>query len=394
VFKPPLAFQLGWLVAQIGQLRSESGGPGRQDADPLPTLVDITAAERLRLAEEQVDDLLRTLEVAPPPPGDGEFPTQQVWQACAPPSPTPPTGCEHLLRDLDVRLLQALALSDRSALHAYELGVALRQTCFPPELRPGEDVAHWLRHAFARGRTAAIHGWLRAVAKPISDAEPSLSERSYQQAAAVVARSLEHWTDWLDFNAGRLNNPAVLTAVTRALQEQSRSWRGLLAGEEPPSELLTIETWEVAGESIVRTGRRLAWHVLRVAWPAITVVLGLTVGLVVLAFVYAHGTAKAWSTIGSIAAGFGITGTSVRNAAKGAATLVSQSLRQMAEKEAMAWGATWLPAVPLRGIRRARLRARGVLPPRTPSSLRGVGSGPEESRRPTTATERRPTAEH
>jgi hypothetical protein len=81
------------------------------------------------------------------------------------------------------------------------------------------------------------------------------------QSAAVTARSLQNWQDWVDVNIALLkddsnwanNRPAVL----QALADQERAWRALLSsplaasGSQPG-----VNAWVRAGESVLRTAKK------------------------------------------------------------------------------------------------------------------------------------------
>jgi hypothetical protein len=164
------------------------------------------------------------------------------------------------LEELNKAILQQLALADQSQLAAYQLGRALRDTCYLPNKASGAD---YFLDQFSRDRLAVLQGWLSQASGDLPD-----------QAGNVVGRSINSWQAWADVNARRLNlprswsrkNSTVDSKVVAALRQQSHPWRDLLTGDMAVPSNPSTEAWILAGQSVLMSVGRLTWQVVRRFW--------------------------------------------------------------------------------------------------------------------------------
>jgi hypothetical protein len=331
------SFSLGWLMAQLyGPLWQQEQDGG--STDRLPALDDLQSEPRMALAFTQLDELLK------PYPALSTQDIKTAWQAPGHDGFTDAVGALHL------QVLQAL-LSDRQQLSAYQLGVALSDTCWLPGKASGGEV--FLRE-FSRDQMAKLQAWL-------ADASGVLPP----QSAATVSRSLQNWQNWADTNAGAIKNgwDTAYASVLAALRTQGSAWYSLLSGETDTSGQTSADAWVQAGESMLRTTRLLMLTILRRFWFLVAIIGAATGGLLYLAITYSSGTAKVWTSLATVAAALGVSGAGLRAATLKAAGGIEQDIWHAASLDAHAWAATWLPTLPQSLLKQYRLAKRGVRAP-------------------------------
>lgn len=81
------------------------------------------------------------------------------------------------------------------------------------------------------------------------------------------------------------------------------------------------------------------------------------------------GVGQVWTTLATVAATLGIGTTGLQAAVTRAGRAVGSDILKAARMDAMAWNATWLPALPQGVMRRYHLDVRGVAAPRVRKSL-------------------------
>ncbi len=335
-------FSLGWLMAQLyGPLQHRRA---RDTSAHLPTVAELDADHQMDLAFLELKDLLR------PYPGRSSAGIETAWN-----SPEH-EGFTAAVTALHLELLKQL-VRDRQQLNAYQLGRALNDTCWLPNEQAGADF--FLRE-FNRHRLATLQTWLAQA----SGVLPPLS-------AATVSRSLQNWQDWADINASKIKAgwPTAHRSVVAALRNQAAAWHALLAGNADTSGQTGVDAWVHAGQSILRTARLLMLAAFRRFWPVMVILAAATGGLLYLAIANSSGTAKVWTSLVTVAAALGVSGGTLRAAAKKAASGIEQDIWHTANLDAQAWSATWLPTLPQTRLQQYRLASRGVDTPQARNGL-------------------------
>jgi hypothetical protein len=366
---PGAAFSLGWLMSQLfGPLRPPA--PPSQPSPP-PTVVLVPAASAPGTpavptasahlpavgelsTDEQTDLAVRELGIllqdsAPALTSSDGQAVQDAWdkREFAP--------FVTAVQGLHYKILRQLT-GDEQRLSAYQLGSALSDMC---RLPTDADADVFLQQ-FGRARLATLQDWLAKS----SGVLPALS-------APTVSRSLQNWQDWADVNASNLAGgwAGDRAVVATALQTQGGAWHALLAGETDISGQTSIDAWVEAGESILRSTRMLGLRILRRFWPVVVIILAATGGLLYVVSANTQGASAVWASLVTVAAAFGVSGASLRAAAKTAAGDIEEGLTHAAEMDARAWSVTWLPTLPQGLMQRHELRSRGVDTPHVKKGL-------------------------
>jgi hypothetical protein len=335
-------FSLGWLMAQLfGPLQHRRGGG---TAAHLPTVAELDADHQMELAFLELGNLLS------PYPSLSIADITTAWKS------SEHEGFTAAVTALHLELLKQLA-GDLRQLNAYQLGRALSDTCWLPNTETGAD---FFLQEFNRYRLATLQTWLTQAA----DALLALP-------AATVSRSLQNWQDWADINAATIRDtwPTAHRSVIAALRTQAGAWHAQLAGQADMGGPISLDAWIHAGQSILRTTRILMLTAFRRFWPVAVVLAAATGGLLYLAIANTSGTAKVWTSLVTVAAALGVTGGSLRAAARRAASGIEQDIWHTASLDARAWSITWLPTLPQSLLQRYRLANRGVAAPQTRNGL-------------------------
>jgi hypothetical protein len=363
--KPPpgSVFSLGWLMAQLfGPLRPQSspappaaasgttpaGAASPADAPAhLPAVAELSTDEQTDLAVRELGILLQ--DCAPELTSSDGQPVWDAWQK------REYAAFDAAVQDLHHKILRQLT-GDEQKLAAYQLGVALNDLCWLPG-HAGPDV---FLGEFGRPRLATLQAWLAKASGTV----PPLS-------APTVSRSLQNWQDWTDINASRLAGGWVGDGpvVAAALATQGQAWHALLAGQTDISGQTSVDAWVEAGGSILRSTRLLALRILRRFWLVVVVILAATGGLLYVVSANATGSAAVWASLVTVAGAFGVSGASLRAAAKRAFSGLEQDLTRAAVMDARAWSVTWLPTLPQGFRQRNELRSRGVDAPHVKKGL-------------------------
>lgn len=350
------AFAAGWAMAQLwGPLihREQRG----EVTDHLPTIAELDTATQVSLIVDQLDAHLAALAVT----GASVAPLRKV-------SPEDVAAFQRELHQLHELVLGGLVIAPPALLAGYQLGRALSDTCWiPPDKR---DDPSFLLGQFNRHRLAVLRGWLGQMT----------SDPTVTAATAAVSRSLEIWQVWMATNTGTVERnwnwawtkaPRARSAVQAALRAQGVSWRDLLAGTVPATTEPGIGAWIVAGESMLRTGRALVGRVLRRFWPAVVMLAAAVGGVLYVISQNSHGASTVASTLVTVGGALGISGVSVRAAARRATSGIEQATWQAALVEARAYAVTSLPTVRQGPIRLIRLHRQGVTAPSSGKRLPG-----------------------
>jgi hypothetical protein len=335
-------FSMGWLMAQLfGPLQHRRGNENRAH---LPTVAELDADYQMELAFRELKDLLS------PHVGLSSAGIEIAWKSPGHEGFTAAVTALH-------REILGQLVNDPPQLNAYQLGRALSDTCWLPSEQAGPEF--FLRE-FSRHRLATLQTWLAQAVGTF----PALS-------AATVSKSLQNWQDWADVNAPRIQSgwATVHRSVVAALRTQAWAWHALLAGQADSTSPASLDAWAHAGQSILRTTRILILAILRRFWPIVVVLAAATGGLLYLAIANSSGTAKVWTSLVTVAAALGVTGGSLRAAAKRAVSGFEQDIWHAASLDARAWSATWLPTLPQSPLQQYRLASRGVALPQARNSL-------------------------
>jgi hypothetical protein len=342
---------LGWQMSQLfGPLRPQAAPlPSGAGSAPwhLPTVGELGQDQQTGLA---VTELGRLIKACPGLSADAVRAAADNKDDAA---------FAAALLALHLAILNQLVGNQRQ-FSAYQVGLALSDTCW----LPAQSGADFFLQEFDRHRLATLQAWL-------SEASAALPP----QAAATVSRSLQSWQNWADIDAARLagNWAAEQAPVVEALRNQARSWHALLVGVEDTAGQTSIDAWVEAGESMLRSMRTLTLRVLRHFWWVVVIILAATGWLLYVANADVHGTASVWASVVTVAGAFGVSGTSLRAAAKKAASGIEADFSRAAALDARAWGATWLPTLPQTAVQRYRLSSRGVAAPQAKPGLERPG---------------------
>ena len=335
-------FSLGWLMAQLfGPLQQRQGSG---ITTHLPTVAELDADHQVELAFVELKNLLR------PYPNLSGADIETAWN-----SPRH-EGLRAAVTVLHLEILKQLA-DDPQQLNAYQLGRALSDTCWLPNEDAGPKF--FLRE-FGRHRLATLQTWLAQASGTL----PPMS-------AATVSRSLQNWQDWADINAAGIRTgwPTEYKSVVAALRTQARAWHAVLAGDADTAAPVSLDAWIHAEQSILRTTRILMLTAFRRFWPIVVVLAAATGGLLYLTIANSSGTAKVWASLVTVAAALGVTGGSLRAAARRAASGIEQDIWHTASLDARAWSITWLPTLHQSPLKRSRLASRGVAAPQARDAL-------------------------
>jgi hypothetical protein len=335
-------FSLGWLMAQLfGPLQRRRGS---ETEAHLPTVAELDADHQMELAIAELKNLLQ------PYPSLSAAGIETAWKTAG------HEGFTVAVRALHMELLKQLA-NDPPQLNAYQLGRALSDTCWLPDKETGPE---FFLQEFDRHRLATLQTWLAQASGTL----PALS-------AATVSRSLQNWQDWADINAARIKTewPTAYRSVVAALRAQARVWHALLTGDAESGGPVSLDAWIHAGQSILRTTRILMLTAFRRFWPIVLILAAATAGLLYLAIANSTGTAKVWTSLVTVAAALGVTGGSLRAAARRAASGIEQDIWHAATFDARAWSATWLPTLRQSPLQQYRLASRGVAAPQARKGL-------------------------
>ncbi|HEX4658035.1 MAG TPA: hypothetical protein VH307_11670 [Streptosporangiaceae bacterium] len=328
--------------------------PPADDFPELPTEHELQPAERRELELKRLRHLLRQLADQPGMQGSG-LPTE------VPADNGDEPALSHALMDLNLAILEALAVAPPDVQLAYELGRSLRDTINPPLefAKGGTSLAPALARQLARARVAKLQEWLG-----------TLSTQFPQHTAAIVAVSLGRWSE---FAAVTVNTPTsrvrqgdgaqVATTMSEYLLPQGDLWLQLLTGGRSASGLLSPEGYVAAAELALHRSAAIVRQVLR-RYVVELLILAAALGAVLyLAVSYLGGAAKVWTSIAAIGGSLGITARTITSATSRLATEAEQPVFAMAEEDAMAWAITTLPPVKLTARGTKQLRQAGVAPP-------------------------------
>jgi hypothetical protein len=342
-FPAAAAFSAGWLVAQLH-------GPILErpvvSESPLPTVNELGRPNRIALTLDQLDAILADPIATVLPAGDESVTATALRAAWNPAKPGETEALRIAAETLHIQLLMCLEVGDAAAGAAYMLGRSLSDTCWLPRDRDSFD------REFEKFRIANLQRWLSQIEADLPT-----------HAAQAVSEGLDRWVAWLTIHTEAATWSEHQSVIERAVRAQGERWRALLSGDVDAVAGLTPEAWVWAAEAALHRASRLVRRTAAHFWGAL-LGLGLaTAATLAVIFVFTAGAAKAWGTALSLAASVGITGTSLKAAAKRLAVGATTPFLNAVETDAIVWATTCLPPVVDDSKKRRRLNKLGVAPP-------------------------------
>jgi hypothetical protein len=255
-------------------------------------------------------------------------------------------GYRGALRELHAGILNKLVADDQQ-IAAYQLGLALSDTCWLPSVAGGPTS---LMARFQRAQVAALQTWLASAGTTIPD----------PAAATVLGQSLENWQDWIEVNAKSITQGwrrGQADAILKALRIQALAWYSVLVGDPQTSGAPSMGAWVQAGKAVVRAARVVTVSVLRRFWWLVALIVALIGGVLYIVVANLHGASQVVTSVLWIAGAVGLTGAGLRSAVGKAVSGVGAEVWVAARADAKAWSVTWLPTppAPRRGGMRAAL---------------------------------------
>lgn len=296
----PVAFNLGWRIAQLYSTPLNASRSGRWPADKLPSASQLSGEERLGILTAQVEGAVRQLtDLWPAGVNSPDLnPIHQSLAALLATGAGPERNAawdaaRHEILQLHLFLWEQLAVYARLQT-GYGLGRMLADTCLIDSADPSE-----VMNAFNPYRLANAYDWLG-----------QLDESFPPRAARAVAQSLRLWETRLTQSQrqGWRRRPALSPEeALRRLHRQGELWRRLLAAEQDPLRLLVPEDYVAAGGRFLTRVRHIVLQ-FTVRWAGVILVLLAAVGAAVWAAVtYApNDTGKLAAIIASLVGALGL----------------------------------------------------------------------------------------
>ena len=259
---------------------------------------------------------------------------------------------------------------DPERISAYQLGLSLSDLVWLPYIAArGEEDSPASRPSGLFGLFARSH--LAGVKTLLSGAGTQLPSG----AATIVSRSLDNWADWIDVNSARLKSAGADTwspdadTVLQALRVQGWVWRSVLIADPEVAVQPSMGAWVQAGSSIARAARMIGAVIVRRFWPLVVIALAALAGLLYLVISNLSGASQVWASLVTVAAIVGSGTWGLGSGVSQALDGVGYEIWTAAKLDAAAWGVTWLPALTVSTVERARLEVRGVAMPQIRKNL-------------------------
>lgn len=350
------AFSLGWLMAQLfDERRLEVDQQVKAPYNPqlqLPQVADLDLPRRRQLALTDLGDLLGSVAAG--------VSAQDVKDAGLAAN-FDGGAFQSNVQDLHQAILDGL-VGDDQQISAYQLGLALSDTCWVPSATAGPESFMVM---FQRGQVASLQTWLASAGSTITSS-----------SAAIVGKSLENWQDWIEVNAKTItqawNSQDQVAEILKALHIQALVWYSVLVGDPQTSGGPTMNAWIQVSTSVVRAARRVTVSVFRRFWWLILLIAAVIAGVLFLVIVTLHGASRVWASLVWVGSTVGGTGLSLRSAVGKAVSGVGSEVWGAARADAAAWNATWLPTLTQTGSQRRSLERAGVAMPQMHANLDAV----------------------
>jgi hypothetical protein len=234
-------------------------------------------------------------------------------------------------------LRRAPATEDVHVAIGLDLGRMLADTVLLPDPKTPATLTEEFKHERLRN----AYGWL-----------DDLHSLLPSHASEAVSGSLKRWETWVKGNGGIVplgieKDTVVHRRFTRTLHHQGETWRRLLCGEQPATDLLTADDYKSAGDQVIKRFlglvRTYAW-----SWKWVILLFLLVIGgFAAVIITFAPGGSS--TTAALIATAAGSLGVSWRTVAStlGRVTQKAEGPLWDAEvKEAIVIAATRLPLAP------------------------------------------------
>jgi hypothetical protein len=396
-----VVFALGWVMAELfDQRRRVSVTESTPPFDPvtqLPLVADLAADPKLVYLAAELSELLRwfpalrrplrlvtaqtnkkkaaiaaenlaNAEAADEAQADDVVHAEAADAAVAA-APFSATELLDAVTGLNQAILDEFA-DDAERSSAYQLGLSLSDLVWLPRIAgPGEEASPASRPSGLFGLFARSH--LATVQTLLSGAGTQLPSG----AATIVSRSLDNWADWLDVNSARIKSPGADTwspaadTVLHALRVQGWVWRSVLIADPEVAVQPSMGAWVQAGSSIARAARMIGGVIVRRFWPVVVIALVALGGLLYLVISNLSGASQVWASLVTVAAVVGSSTWGIGSGVSQAFDGVGYEIWSAAKLDAAAWGITWLPALTVSTVERAKLEVRGVAMPQIRKNL-------------------------
>jgi hypothetical protein len=298
-----------------------------------------------------------------------EVKADDVVHAAAAATPFSQTEFLAAVTGLNQAILDEFA-DDPERISAYQLGLSLSDLVWLPYIAArGEEDSPASRPSGLFGLFARSH--LAGVKTLLSGAGTQLPSG----AATIVSRSLDNWADWIDVNSARIKSASADTwspdadTVLQALRVQGWVWRSVLIADPEVAVQPSMGAWVQAGSSIARAARMIGAVILRRFWPLVVIALVTLAGLLYLVISNLSGASQVWASLVTVAAVVGSGAWGLGSGVSQALDGVGYEIWTAAKLDAAAWGVTWLPALTVSTVERARLEVRGVAMPQIRKNL-------------------------
>jgi hypothetical protein len=323
----PIAFALGWEMAELYRGKFTSRQPWPPPPDRLPGIGRLPTDQRLGLGIDRLTVALSRLAPANAPTPLKPVRTERLWQLYEGTDIDPADGHAALYR-LHVETLQTLSATDLRVGKAYSLGRALADSVSLPDKPRG------FAKSFGRYRLDTLRAWLNDLASALPP-----------HSAGAVLQSLTRWEAWApNFAAARPANTfedEERHELGLILRRQGELWRAVLSGEKDAVDMLSGDDYRRAAGTLVRGARR---SLVRTSLPFVIVaVAAIAVVIAAVLWLVSNDAAKAVATIAAAAGGLGITWKSVSAVLQRAAKALEQPLWGAAMNAAIAEAVTYLP---------------------------------------------------
>jgi hypothetical protein len=255
-------------------------------------------------------------------------------------------------------------------LSTYQLGLALSDLTWLPYIAaPGQQESAASKPSalvglFSRPQLAAIKTLLGGAGTQLPTS-----------AAAIVSQSLDNWATWLDVNAATLTASgadawsAKADVVLHALRIQGSVWYSVLIADPEVTVAPSMDAWVQAGSAIARATAMISAVILRRFWPLVLIALAALGGLLALVIMNLSGVSQVWASLATVVAVVGASGAGLGGGVSRAFDGVGYEIWAAAKLDASAWNITWLPALSVTRMQRARLSSRGVAAPQIRKNL-------------------------
>jgi hypothetical protein len=329
----PVAFALGWQMAELFRPNPDEPASGGSSGIDLPGIGALAREERRALGVQQVAVALAKLSARVSAVGQ-ELPDASELRV---PEHKPATDEERRDRVLEChkKLLRTLTAADFRLGKAYGLGRALADTTRGPVTLDS------LKVRFGHWRIEQLCGSLL-----------DLSTAFPPHAAHAVVSSMQRWREYVADEKDEKPWVQARSEHRRRLRRQGERWRTLLSAERLATQTLTIDQYVGAGRKLFARTRRLLWTVLWRSFPWLLPVVGLVGAAGWYALAHWHRTGGVIASLAAAAGALGVTWKGIGSSLGAAVGQLERPLWGAEVDEAVAEALTKLPEPDASGLRR------------------------------------------